>query len=133
MRETAMMQVTSRLQPFPTLKRRFLELVLRQGLNPLMSKLAGRRWSPWASLHHVGRRSGRTYTTPVLATVAAEGVLIPLPFGSDTDWCRNLLATDQFILGWQGRELALRAPRVTETSGPWRLILRRYLKAQHVT
>jgi deazaflavin-dependent oxidoreductase (nitroreductase family) len=126
-----MIHAASSSKPRPTLKRRLLEAVYRQGFNPVVLKLAGRRWSPWASLRHVGRRSGRQYITPVLAVAVADGVLIPLPFGPDTDWCRNLLAADSFMLCWQGREFEMAAPRVIETSGPLRLILRRYLKAQH--
>jgi hypothetical protein len=50
----------------PTLKRRLMDLVFRRGVNPGMLRIAGRRWSPWAIVRHVGRRSGRAYATPVI-------------------------------------------------------------------
>jgi hypothetical protein len=62
-------------------------------LNPLMLRMASRRRTYYAALRHVGRRSGRTYVTPVVAKLASDHtVVIPLPYGADTDWCRNLLA-----------------------------------------
>jgi deazaflavin-dependent oxidoreductase (nitroreductase family) len=126
-----MVHAASRSHPGLTLKRRLLDRVYRQHLNPLVLELAGRRWSPWASLRHVGRRSGRQYTTPVLTAMGPDGAVIPLPFGPDTDWCRNLLAVDGCTLRWQGRDFALQAPRVIGVSGPLRLVLKEYVRAQH--
>lgn len=110
-----MVQGVIHSRPGPTLKRRLLKGMYAQRINPAVLKLAGGRWSPWAKLRHVGRRSGRLYTTPVLATVVSDGLLIPLPFGPDTDWCRNLLAADRFSLRWHGHDYILEAPRVIET------------------
>ena len=44
-------------------------------------------------VHHVGRRSGRPYETPVLLTPIDGGFLIPLTYGPDRDWVRNVTAS----------------------------------------
>jgi deazaflavin-dependent oxidoreductase (nitroreductase family) len=63
-------------------------------------------------LHHVGRRSGAAYDTPVVAKVTPRGVLIPLPYGPDTDWCRNVLAAGSCGLTLKGAEYALHSPEI---------------------
>jgi deazaflavin-dependent oxidoreductase (nitroreductase family) len=81
-------------------------------LNPLMLRLAGRRHWYASALHHVGRRSGRAYVTPVVADAVAGGYLVPLPYGSDVDWLRNVLAAGTCTLDVHGRTVALHAPQV---------------------
>jgi len=60
-------------------------------LNPITLRRAGEHASGPVALTHVGRRSGHTYTTPVVTIPFSEGFVIPLPYGADTDWCRNVL------------------------------------------
>jgi hypothetical protein len=65
-------------------------------LNPLIRRLAGGSHTPLFSLvYHQGRRSGRRYATPVGLGSTGVAFLIPLTFGVDADWCRNVLAA-----GW---------------------------------
>lgn len=72
-------------------------------LNPLMLRVADRwRGSYPAVVRHVGRRSGRAYRTPVVARPVADGFVIPLPYGVDTDWCRNVRAAGRFTLQKSG-------------------------------
>jgi deazaflavin-dependent oxidoreductase (nitroreductase family) len=62
-------------------------------LNPLIKKLAGRRhFTMAAQIRHVGRRSGRSYVTPVGASLAGDRIVIPLTFGNQSDWSRNVRA-----------------------------------------
>jgi len=118
----------------PTLKRQLLDRVYTRGINPVMLKLAGRRWSPWAIVRHVGRRSGRHYATPVLWPRETDtSVRILVAFGADTDWCSNILAAGQYTLGWHGREYVLADPELGDSHGAWRLLRRsRYLTARKV-
>lgn len=58
-------------------------------VNPLLLPLA-RRLPPLAVLRHVGRRSGRTYRTPVQAYRTEQGFLIGLVYDNGADWARNL-------------------------------------------
>lgn len=90
---------------------RFLRRVNRVVTNPLMRTFA---WlvPPLAVVHHAGRTSGRPYRTPVLAFPSAKGLVIPMTYGRDVDWARNLLAAHGGEVEQQGRRLALRNPRI---------------------
>ncbi len=66
---------------------------LTKVLNPVMLKLAGRRHVMMAAqIRHVGRRSGRTYVTPAGARLTGGTFVIPLTFGNQSDWSRNVRA-----------------------------------------
>jgi deazaflavin-dependent oxidoreductase (nitroreductase family) len=71
---------------------RVLVRPLTKILNPLMVRLAGRRFFPMAQIHHVGRRSGKAYVTPTSAHVHGDMLLIGLTFGNQSDWSRNVRA-----------------------------------------
>jgi deazaflavin-dependent oxidoreductase (nitroreductase family) len=75
---------------------------------------AGRANDPTAALHHVGRKSGRPYVTPLAAEPVAGGFIIPLAYGDDTDWCRNLLAAGQGTLDLRGETISILNPRIVE-------------------
>jgi deazaflavin-dependent oxidoreductase (nitroreductase family) len=73
-------------------------------LNPLVDALAGRRFVPLiARIHHVGRRSGKPYTTPTGAHIAADTIVIPLSFGNVSDWSRNVRAAGQCVVQLGGK------------------------------
>ncbi len=71
-----------------------VRIVNKRYLNPRTLKMAGRKNRPYALVQHVGRRTGRAYTTPIEAVFAQgwDGFVIPLPYGTRTDWCRNVMA-----------------------------------------
>lgn len=94
---------------------------------------AGQRWSPYALVHHTGRRSGRRYTTPVIAARVSGGFLIPLAYGVTVDWYRNLCAASGGKLQWQGKTYRIGAPRIQDAALAvgafplvWQLPLRLY-------
>lgn len=60
-------------------RRHFVRTFNKHILNPMMLAVAGRRHWYAAALHHTGRRSGRHYTTPVVAQPVPDGFVIPLP------------------------------------------------------
>jgi deazaflavin-dependent oxidoreductase (nitroreductase family) len=53
------------------------------------ARLIAGKWL-YALVYHTGRRSGKAYTTPVVAEVKDGFVYIPLPYGDDTDWNLNI-------------------------------------------
>src|SRR5689334_5270100 len=59
---------------------RVLRRVNRVFTNPLLGTIA---WvvPPLALLHHRGRRTGRTYRTPVVAFRSARGFVVPMTYG----------------------------------------------------
>jgi deazaflavin-dependent oxidoreductase (nitroreductase family) len=68
-------------------------------------------WAPgWAVVIHRGRKSGRTFRTPLWAFRRQHGYVIALTYGSDADWVRNVLA-------WGGCELLNRQRRY-QLGGP---------------
>jgi deazaflavin-dependent oxidoreductase (nitroreductase family) len=90
---------------------RFMRRVNRVFTNPLMRTFA---WlvPPLAVVHHVGRRSGRRYRTPVVAFPSAAGFVIPMTYGRDVDWARNLVRAHGGEIEQRGRRVALRNPRI---------------------
>ena len=102
----------------------------RRVLNPLVLRVAGRQHSAdYATLHHVGRRSGRAYSTPVVAHLIAGGFLIALPYGVDTDWCRNLQAAGHGTLQRQGRTYSVGEPEVIDAATAYSLLPPRVQRA----
>src|SRR5918999_68238 len=68
----------------------------------LMRPLAGRRWNPiFAIVRHTGRRSGRTFETPVAARRVGDGFVLALAFGNGAHWYRNLLAAGGGVIRWR--------------------------------
>ena len=88
----------------------------KQTLNPTTLKIAGRRSSAYATLKHVGRRSGREFMTPVVAKPLGDGFVIPLPYDSSVDWCRNVLAAGKCTLIWNDQEYTLEQPEIIQAS-----------------
>ncbi|MEV4619158.1 nitroreductase family deazaflavin-dependent oxidoreductase [Asanoa sp. NPDC049573] len=66
--------------------RSFRKVGLR--VNPYIAVIA-RRVPPLAVVHHVGRRTGRAYSTPVMAFRTTEGWVVALFYGADVQWLRN--------------------------------------------
>ena len=102
----------------------------RKYVNPVVEPLAG--YLPlWSAVDHVGRRSGKDYRTPVTAFPTADGVAVLLPYGTDTDWVRNLQAAGTGRVQIDGRSLLVENPRVVPlgsalsvVKGPWRHVLK---------
>ena len=88
----------------------------KQTLNPATLKIAGRRSSVYATLKHVGRRSGRAYMTPVVAKPLGDGFVIPLPYDAGVDWCRNVLTAGTCTLIWNEQEYILEMPEIIQAS-----------------
>jgi len=80
-------------------------------LNPLIVKLAGRRhFHMAAQIRHVGRRSGRTYTTPVSARRSGDMVVIALTFGNQSDWSRNVRSAGGGSIRIEGQDYHVTQP-----------------------
>jgi deazaflavin-dependent oxidoreductase (nitroreductase family) len=84
--------------------------------NPRALRDVARGDTRWGVLHHVGRRSGAAYDTPIDAQLTPEGAVIPLVYGASVDWCRNVLAAGGCTLTVSGEDLAFTAPQVVPIS-----------------
>jgi len=66
---------------------------------------------PYAVVIHHGRRSGRRYRTPVVASCDREQLVVGLLYGEHSDWVQNLLSGDgELVRG--GRTYRLTNPLV---------------------
>jgi deazaflavin-dependent oxidoreductase (nitroreductase family) len=63
-------------------------------------------------VHHVGRRSGREYRTPVNVFRTPGGYVFALTYSSRAEWVRNVLAADGCDLVTRGRRVRLTSPRL---------------------
>jgi deazaflavin-dependent oxidoreductase (nitroreductase family) len=90
---------------------RFMRRVNRVFTNPVMGTFA---WlvPPLAVVHHVGRKTGHAYRSPVLAFGSDAGVVIPMTYGRDVDWARNIVRAQACTLERMGRRETLRHPRI---------------------
>jgi deazaflavin-dependent oxidoreductase (nitroreductase family) len=108
----------------PRTIRRHRDLMLRRGpfkkfltrYNDMTRKISGTKRSSWGLLTHVGRRSGRTYQTSLGTYTYGDGFLLPLGYGTQTDWYQNLMAAGTCELAWKGHTYHLERPELI--SGP---------------
>jgi deazaflavin-dependent oxidoreductase (nitroreductase family) len=95
--------------------RRVILYVIRRVFNPLTSVLAGRQYMPmFALIHHRGRRSGRWYATPAGARPTTDGFVIPLTFGDQSDWVRNVQAAGGAVIQYKGVKYPVVEPTVVD-------------------
>jgi deazaflavin-dependent oxidoreductase (nitroreductase family) len=78
----------------------------------LRRRHSGHQRSVTALVTHVGRRSGTTYQTPLGAQPYGDGFVVSLPYGSQTDWCRNVMAAGRCQLTWKGQTYQLERPEI---------------------
>jgi deazaflavin-dependent oxidoreductase (nitroreductase family) len=77
----------------------------------MMLPLAGKRWNSFFSVvRHTGRRSGKTFETPVAARRVDRGFVLALAFGSEAHWYRNLIAAGGGIIRWRGVDYPVGPP-----------------------
>jgi deazaflavin-dependent oxidoreductase (nitroreductase family) len=104
------------------------------GLNQLTRFIAP--WAPgWAVVIHHGRKSGRTFRTPLWAFRRPHGYVIALTYGPQADWVRNVLAAGGCELEAGRHRYQLTNPKVyrdetaADMPAPIRFVLRRVINA----
>ena len=90
---------------------RSLRSVTATVLNPL-TRLIGGRLPYFGIITHVGRRSGRTYRTPLNIFRQGDHYYVALTYGSDVDWVKNVRAAGRCQLRTRGRNVVLVEPEV---------------------
>lgn len=102
----------------------------------LMRPLAGKRWNPIFSIvRHTGRRSRRTFETPVAARRVENGFVLALAFGSVANWYRNLVAAGGGVIRWRGVDYPVGAPEdigVEEALATFNAVQRAGLRAADI-
>jgi deazaflavin-dependent oxidoreductase (nitroreductase family) len=67
---------------------------------------------PYASIEHVGRMSGKHYSTPVVASIHGDHLYVAVLYGEESDWVRNLLAAEGGEVRRLGRTRRIEAPKL---------------------
>jgi deazaflavin-dependent oxidoreductase (nitroreductase family) len=103
---------------------RFNAHVTNRVSRPFAGRLPG-----FAVVTHVGRRSGRTYQTPVNMFRDGERYVIALTYGADTQWVKNVMAAGGCDVRTNGTIVRLCEPRIFAdperrlVPGPVRVVL----------
>lgn len=102
--------------------------ILNHAVRPI-----ARRLPFLAVVHHVGRRTGRPYAVPVNVFRDGDDIVVPLTYGSGSDWVRNVLAAGECDLEHSGRRIHMSVRLETDRDKPWApWIVRRMLGALDV-
>jgi deazaflavin-dependent oxidoreductase (nitroreductase family) len=96
--------------------------------NPRVMRTAGNAGTQTSVIEHVGRRSGKTYETPVDIIETTSRLLIALPYGASTDWLRNVLAAGSTTVVSGGERMPVERPAVVATADVEELIPVRTLR-----
>jgi hypothetical protein len=80
--------------------------------NRLQRSRAGKPGAYAAVIRHQGRRSGRSYETPIVPFATDDGFVVSLPYGATADWVQNVLAKGSAVLLHEGRTLMLDRPEL---------------------
>ena len=89
---------------------RFRRFVTRYA-NPVI-RPAARHLPAFGVVIHRGRRTGRTYHTPVSVFRRGDTYHFFLTYGSDAQWVRNILAAGSCSLETHGRVMRLAEPEL---------------------
>ena len=102
----------------PSLLVRIAMRPMTRVLNPLIRKFAGRRhFRMAAEIRHVGRKSGRAYVTPAGARVSGDVAVIPLTFGNQSDWSKNVRAAGGCSIRVDGQDYTATDPEFVDRAG----------------
>jgi deazaflavin-dependent oxidoreductase (nitroreductase family) len=89
---------------------------LGRATRPLAMRTAGTSNTNTTVIRHVGRRSGRTYETPVGAVASDDGFVIALPYGTSADWMKNVLTAGTATIVSRGLEHPVDLPEIVPLS-----------------
>jgi deazaflavin-dependent oxidoreductase (nitroreductase family) len=80
-------------------------------VNPLTRPVAA-RLPAFGILTHRGRKTGRTYRTPINVFRRGDDYFFFLTYGSDVQWVKNVIAAGSCSLETRGRVLELVEPEL---------------------
>ena len=95
----------------------------RRITNPLAVRFGG--WAPLnGTLEHVGRKSGKTYQTPLNIFETADGFVIPIGYGLESHWVQNALAGGPLTVHKAGRTIPIVDARIVSKADAEPLVTR---------
>lgn len=84
-------------------------------MNRSQMKTAGRPGAYAALIRHLGRRTGTRYETPVGVVETEAGLVIALPYGTSTDWLKNVMTAGSAELVYEGETFPVDRPEVVSS------------------
>jgi hypothetical protein len=108
---------------------------VRSFSNRVFLKISGRWLRAYSIVRHVGRTSGREYRNPVSAYPLGDGFVIPVLYGSQSQWVRNVISAGRFTLRTKGRDYLLERPEIippTQALAAYPPLLRRLMRSQGI-
>jgi deazaflavin-dependent oxidoreductase (nitroreductase family) len=117
----------------PSTRMTFLRPFTTHLFNPILRRFAG--WLPgFGILSYVGRKSGRSYRTPINVFKRGNSYIFALTYGSEVDWVKNVLAAGKCDLRTRRRYVHLVEPEkfVDPTRHPMPLPVRIVLRLNDV-
>jgi len=95
----------------------------RRITNPLAVRFGG--WAPLnGTLEHVGRKSGKTYQTPLNIFETADGFVVPIGYGLESHWVQNALAGGPLTVRKAGRTIPVVDARIVSKADAEPLVTR---------
>jgi deazaflavin-dependent oxidoreductase (nitroreductase family) len=95
----------------------------RRITNPLAVRFGG--WAPLnGTLEHVGRKSGKTYQTPLNIFETADGFVVPIGYGLESHWVQNALAGGPLTVHKAGRTIPIVDARIVSKADAEPLVTR---------
>lgn len=84
--------------------------------NPKVMETAGQPGSSQSIVRHIGRSSGKQYETPVETAETEDGFVIALPYGTNPDWLKNVMAAGSAVIIREGEEHQVENPELIPRS-----------------
>ena len=78
--------------------------------NPFQMTSAGTPGAYASVIRHTGRITGRPYETPIVPLATEDGFVIALPYGTNTDWLKNVLARGSATIVKEGHNYRVDEP-----------------------
>ena len=108
---------------------------VRRLANRLFLMISGRWFRAYSIVRHRGRVSGREYRNPVSAYPLEDGFVIPVLYGAQSHWVRNVMAAGRFTLRTKGHDYLLERPEIippTRALAAYPQLLRRLMRSQQI-
>lgn len=87
----------------------------RRVMNPHQLRTGAGGPDKWASVvHHVGRRSGTAYRTPVVVVPDGDRFVVALVYGPTADWVANVLAAGGATIDHDGYRVGVERPEIVD-------------------
>src|SRR5262245_45433021 len=119
--------------PAPRTRMRFLRPFTTHVFNPISRRFAA--WLPsFGLLIYQGRKSGKTYRTPMNVFRRGDSCVFALTYGSDVDWVKNVFAAGECRVRIRRHEIRLVEPElfVDPKQRAMPLLIRAFLRFNRV-